>query len=123
MKSRWLPTVGALLVYALPFVRGDTIILKDGTEVDGIILIQSSTKILIKQGAATKMIPLEDVASIAKSPSTPEIESPPSGTSAPASRANSERHDPLLDSTVMVSATLSEPDFTKPWTKSPPAAK
>jgi S1-C subfamily serine protease len=120
MKSRWLPTVGALLVYALPFVRGDTIILKDGTEVDGIILIQSSTKILIKQGAATKMIPLEDVASIAKSPSTPEIESPPSGTSAPASRANSERHDPLLDSTVMVSATLSEPDFTKPWTKSPP---
>lgn len=124
MSSRLFPTLAIILGAGCIQVQGDTITLKDGSEVTGTILIQSSTKLLVKQGASTRIIPIESVDSVVKDGrgSDAPMPAPSIRASQPTSDSDSfgALNDPVANATVMISATIGEPDVTRPWAQLAP---
>jgi S1-C subfamily serine protease len=104
----------------------DTVTLKDGTKLDGIITIQTATKLVLERGGSTRVIRLDDVTSIARTdhPVPPPVYTPPRGAQAPAgfqfAPLRPTPSDMIPNSTVKISATVSRPDIRKPWAKLAP---
>lgn len=115
----------ALLGLAAPGLRADTVVLKDGTSLEGTIEMETPQKIALKQAGGVKLIDRADVVSVSKSARAEEAPAPrpaPRRASAPAVPADSQ-NDPVVNNVVKVSATVIAPDFLKPWTRLAPHAK
>jgi S1-C subfamily serine protease len=90
---RPLVVLAVTLGLALPALRADTVKLKNGTVLEGTVMIQTATKLLINVNGSTQIIPLADVDSVTKSaePAAEPVERP-----APASRDTGPAEQPQL---------------------------
>jgi len=106
-------------------IRADTVTLNDGTTVEGVIVIQTATKLVVRQGGTSRIIRMDDVKSIARAersdsgPTPPPARGFPFQAATPAYAAPS-LEDPVSNSTVKIFSTISVPDPRKPWAKLPP---
>ena len=120
--------LGLALIFAcgLSALRADTVALRDGTKIEGTIVKQTDTKLVLKQGGTTRFIRMDDVASIAKGehavpdPAPPPVRAVARPASSSPLAAPVMREDPIANSTVRVFTTVSIPDVRKPWAKLPP---
>jgi S1-C subfamily serine protease len=120
----------SFLACGLSLTRAEKIVLKDGTEIEGIITSQTATHVGLTQGRKTRFIRREDISTILfpgerslNEPAQEQIGEVAHLTTSvpPATPASSLKwDDPIADSTVRVFATVSVPDVRKPWAKLPP---
>ena len=131
-RPRLIARLAFVLACGCSTLLADTVTLKDGTTIEGIIVMQTDTKLVLKQGETTRVIRADDVKSTTKTehpvpnPGRPRVgvvvrgtTFPPSGSSASFDPWKSET-DPIANATVKVFTTLSLPDVRKPWARLPP---
>ena len=110
--------------------RADTVTLRDGTTLEGIIMIETDTKIVLKQATGSRIVLRDDITGIERGPGPGgEHLTQPDQTANPPRVHNESVNffaapsgdaDPLLAYVVRVTSTIVEPDFLKPWTRSAP---
>ena len=122
---------GAILLGMASAGLSDTITLKDGTQLEGSIEMETPQKIALKQGGGIKLIARSDIASVTKSapadndsPAAQPAPRPanPRRAAAPAVLADTQ-NDPIAGVVVKVNSTLVAPDFLKPWTRLAPQTR
>jgi S1-C subfamily serine protease len=102
----------------------DTVILKDGTHLEGIVVIEMPNKVVLKQAGGNKVISRDDIDTITKTARAEPIPSAPAPRAAQAAAARpgvpASSGEPAANAVVKVYATMSRPDPTKPWARLPP---
>jgi S1-C subfamily serine protease len=115
-----------MLVCGLSALRADTVTLKDGTKIEGIIVMRTDTQLVLKQGGTTRVIGMDDVGSMSKveravaDPTSPRVRAMAHTPTSILPVAPVSLDDPVANSTVKVFTTVSVPDVRKPWAKLPP---
>jgi S1-C subfamily serine protease len=124
-----LRTAAALAAFAagLPVAVADTVVLKDGSRLEGIVIIQTAEKLVLKQDGGNKVIPLDQVDSVTKSERaeparTPQPAAQPRAPMYPARviMPAGSQGDSVARSVVKIYSRLSRPDINKPWARLPP---
>jgi len=106
----------------------DTVTLKDGTQLDGIVVIEMPSKVVLKQPSGNRIILRSDIDSITK---TARVEPEHRAPSAPAPQYNVitpvirngiavNPQEAAAIAVVKVYTTVSAPDPVKPWARLPP---
>ncbi len=106
----------------------DTVTLRDGTQLDGIVIIEMPSKVVLKQASGNRIILRSDIDSITKSArAEPERTAPAApaqryNTAAPATRGGvaAGPQEAAAGAVVKVYTTVSAPDPMKPWARLPP---
>jgi S1-C subfamily serine protease len=119
-----------VLAFTLRCMLADTVMLKDGTRLEGIVSIETDTKIVLKQGGGTKVIRRDDISSITKSPRAESSPSDAMPSGEGPSAVKTEKFsvfkpmktdgDPASSKVVRVYSTIVAPDLVKPWTRLAP---
>jgi S1-C subfamily serine protease len=127
MRAKAVLRAACILGLGVAAAAADTVTLKDGTQLEGIVIIEMPTKVVLKQTDGNKVIRRDDIDSITK---TARAEPEPSAQAplVPRSPANPAGRQPVLATSqqgaanivVKVYTTVSLPDPTKPWARQPP---
>jgi S1-C subfamily serine protease len=110
-----------------PSCPADTVTLKDGSRLEGIVEIELPTKVVLKQPGGNRIILRADIDSITKSArADPEPPAPaPMAAQSPGPQASPAEYpagspEAAANAVVKVYATASMPDPLKPWARQPP---
>ncbi len=117
-----------LLALAACAAYADTVTLKDGTQLDGIVVIEMPSKVVLKQPGGNRIIMRSDIDSITKSA---RVEPERTEPAAPAPQYNvitpvvrngvaASPQEAAANAVVKVYTTVSAPDPIKPWARLPP---
>ncbi|MGA7724320.1 MAG: trypsin-like peptidase domain-containing protein [Opitutaceae bacterium] len=131
IPARRIVLAAGLLLGAARGLLGDTIVLNDGTRLEGTVLAETPQKIVLQQGADVKVLARGDVASVSKGGEAAAAQ-PGAAQAAPRQpdRAKQAAYvpanaqdDPVTNVVVKVSTTVVAPNFFRPWTRQQPRAR
>jgi S1-C subfamily serine protease len=112
--------------FGVPLSVADTVTLKDGTQLEGTVVIEMPSKVVLQQPGGNKIILRDDIDSITK---TPRVEPPsaPAPVTVQSSPSSPRRayvptgaQEAAANAVVKVYTTVSQPDPAKPWARLPP---
>jgi S1-C subfamily serine protease len=127
MRARTILLATLVFACGTAAVLADSVTLKDGTELEGTIVIETPQKVVLRQAGGNKVIRRDDIESITKSAraEAPPPQQAPRAVQYPTSSATqgvapAPNQEAAANAVVKVYTTVTRPDPTKPWAREQP---